>query len=122
MTTDGVTTEATPRRPRGRPRDPRLDDAILEATRELVAELGCAGASMSAIADRAGCGKPTIYLRWPNRAAVIQAAVDDTRADAGDDLLGALQLAAEAVHDLVVNHPDGRFLAEALVMPRGWSS
>lgn len=119
MTTAAPT---APRRKRGRPRVAGLDEKILEATRELVAERGIAGASMSAIADRAGCGKPTIYLRWPDRRAVIQAALDDIRGELTPETAAAVQLAAEAVYDLVKNHPHGRFLAEAVVMPRGWPS
>ncbi|MGE0027254.1 MAG: TetR/AcrR family transcriptional regulator [Thermoleophilia bacterium] len=43
--------------------------------RELVGLYSVSGVSMSAIADRAGVGKPTIYLRWPNVKAVVLAAL-----------------------------------------------
>lgn len=54
------------RRP-GRRRDDSKDDAILAATRELLAERGYSGMTMDAVADRAGAGKATVYRRWPSK-------------------------------------------------------
>jgi AcrR family transcriptional regulator len=62
-------------RPAGRPRDPAVNDAILTATRELLCELGYAGMSIDAVAARAEVGKPTIYRRYPNKAALVFEAV-----------------------------------------------
>lgn len=115
-----MTTAPPPRRPRGRPRVAGLDEKILEAARQVVAELGVAGASVTAIAERAGVGKPTVYLRWPNRLHVIEAAIEGTRADCTPETDSVLHLAAEAMHDLL-DQPHGAFLAETLVMPRGVS-
>lgn len=56
---------------RGRKRDPAIDTAILAATRELLLEVGYANLSMEAVAARAGTTKPTLYLRYPTRAALI---------------------------------------------------
>lgn len=44
---------------------------------------------MSAIADRSGVGKPTIYLRWANRADLMVAAVVDLRAPIETDVGGS---------------------------------
>jgi AcrR family transcriptional regulator len=66
----GVTT-----RPRGRPRNPALDAAILTATRELLLDVGYAGVSMEAVAARAQVGKPTVYRRYPGKAALVFDAV-----------------------------------------------
>ena len=44
---------------------------------------------MSAIADRSGVGKPTIYLRWANRADLMVAAVADLREPVPTDLTGS---------------------------------
>ena len=60
---------------RGRPRSTRADAAILRATAELLAETGLAGTTTQAIADRASVARATIYLRWPNREALINAAL-----------------------------------------------
>jgi AcrR family transcriptional regulator len=60
---------------RGRPRDPAINDAILNATRELLVEVGYAGLSMEAVAGRAQVSKPTLYLRYPSKGALIFEAV-----------------------------------------------
>lgn len=59
----------------GRPRDPRIDGAVLRATVELLAETGYPGLLVSAIADRAGTSKPAIYRRWPSKAHLVHEAV-----------------------------------------------
>jgi AcrR family transcriptional regulator len=66
------TTHTDDRRP-GRPRDARVDVAVLEAARTVLAERGFAGATVEAIASRAGVGKATIYRRWPTREALLLA-------------------------------------------------
>jgi AcrR family transcriptional regulator len=73
----------------GRPRDRRLDGAIIAATLDLLAERGYAGLSLAAVADRAGTTTPTIYRRWSSKADLVLAAVfrtegDDVVADSGD--------------------------------------
>ena len=59
----------------GRPRDPRIDGAVLRATVELLAETGYSGLLVSAIAERAGTSKPAIYRRWPSKAHLVHEAV-----------------------------------------------
>ncbi len=59
----------------GRPRDPRIDGAVLRATTELLAETGYPGLSVAAIAERAGTSKPAIYRRWPSKAHLVHEAV-----------------------------------------------
>lgn len=59
----------------GRPRDPRIDGAVLRATVELLAETGYAALPVSAIAERAGTSKPAIYRRWPSKAHLVHEAV-----------------------------------------------
>jgi AcrR family transcriptional regulator len=59
----------------GRPRDPRIDAAVLRATVELLAETGYAGLLVAAIAQRAGTSKPAIYRRWPSKAHLVHEAV-----------------------------------------------
>ncbi len=59
----------------GRPRDPRIDSAVLRATVELLGETGYAELSVDAIARRAGTSKPAIYRRWPSKAHLVHEAV-----------------------------------------------
>lgn len=59
----------------GRPRDPRIDGAVLRATVELLAETGYSELSIAAIAQRAGTSKPAIYRRWPGKAHLVHEAV-----------------------------------------------
>jgi AcrR family transcriptional regulator len=59
----------------GRPRDPRIDAAVLRATVELLAETGYAGLLVSDIAKRACTSKPAIYRRWPSKAHLVHEAV-----------------------------------------------
>ena len=66
------------RRP-GRRRDESRDDAILEATRQLLAERGYEGTTMDAVAERACAGKATVYRRWPSKVQLI---VDSLLCDA----------------------------------------
>ena len=59
----------------GRPRDPRIDAAVLRATVELLAETGYPGLLVATIAARAGTSKPAIYRRWPSKAHLVHEAV-----------------------------------------------
>ncbi|SCG53910.1 TetR/AcrR family transcriptional regulator [Micromonospora halophytica] len=52
-------------------RSERSRQAILQATRELVSEVGYAKLSIEAIAARAGVGKQTIYRWWRSKGAVV---------------------------------------------------
>jgi AcrR family transcriptional regulator len=56
---------------RGRPRNESCTTGILDATLELVAEVGIAGLTMDAVAARAGVGKATIYRRWSSKEALL---------------------------------------------------
>jgi AcrR family transcriptional regulator len=67
---------------RGRPRDPARDARILDAAVALVAEVGYDRATVEAIAERAGVGKPTIYRRFTGKAEIVAAAI---RARKGDE-------------------------------------
>lgn len=59
----------------GRPRDKRIDSAVLHAAVELLAETGYAELSVDTIARRAGTSKPAIYRRWPSKAHLVHEAV-----------------------------------------------
>ena len=66
----------------GRPRDPHVEAAIVEATLELLDEAGFARLSVEAVAARAGVGKAAIYRRWPGKDQLVVhalATVTETR-------------------------------------------
>lgn len=77
----------------GRPRDPDLDERILDATRRLLAERGYQSLSIDAVARAAGTTRPTVYLRFAGKEELATSAVagmtveeplpqtDDIRAD-----------------------------------------
>jgi AcrR family transcriptional regulator len=65
----------TVERARGRPRDSRIDSAVLDATRELLAEVGYQRLTIPGVASRAGTTPPTVYRRWPTKAHLVHEAV-----------------------------------------------
>jgi AcrR family transcriptional regulator len=68
--------DATDEPPRvGRPRDPRVDDAIRQATLDLLVEDGYQATTIQAIARRAGVSAPSVYRRWSSKAELIEEAV-----------------------------------------------
>jgi AcrR family transcriptional regulator len=79
----------------GRPRDPRIDGAVLDATADLLGETGYAALSVDAIARRAGTSKPAIYRRWPSKAHLVHEAVfpltDDTELPDTGSLYGDMR-------------------------------
>jgi AcrR family transcriptional regulator len=87
----------------GRPRDARADRAILEATLELIAELGVYGFRTEDVAARAGVGKGAIYRRYRSKdelaTAAIAAVVSEEIAvpDTGSTRADLLVLMREAV-------------------------
>jgi AcrR family transcriptional regulator len=59
----------------GRPRDPRVDEAVRSAALDLLVDEGYQATSIQAIARRAGVSAPSIYRRWSSKAELIEAAV-----------------------------------------------
>jgi AcrR family transcriptional regulator len=51
----------------------QVNDAILDATAELVAERGPLSVAMSAIAERAGIGRATLYKYFPDVESILVA-------------------------------------------------
>jgi AcrR family transcriptional regulator len=58
----------------GRPRDQRIDRAVLAATNELLERDGYGQLTIAAIAERAGTTKTAIYRRWPTKAHLVHEA------------------------------------------------
>ena len=67
--------EAVAERPMGRPRDTRADRAMLDATLELIAEVGVHEFRTEDVAARAGVGKGAIYRRYRSKDELVTAAV-----------------------------------------------
>ena len=59
------------RRGRGRPRSDQSQQAILEATRDLLEERGFVDLTIEEVALRAGAGKTTIYRHWPTKGTLV---------------------------------------------------
>lgn len=55
----------------GRPRDPRIDDDVLDVTRRMLVEHGWDGLSLRGVAARAGVGRATVTRRWPTKAHLV---------------------------------------------------
>lgn len=118
MATKPADKETTPvRRPRGRPRDPRVEGAVLGATRDLLLEKGYGGLTIAAVADMAGVGKGTIYLRWPDKESLVVGALaevwepvaDIDTGNLRDDLFGFMTTSMRAM-----NGQDGRLFTEVV--------
>jgi AcrR family transcriptional regulator len=59
----------------GRPRDPRIDAAILTATADLLVQIGYSSLTLAAVAERAGTTKTALYRRWSSKAELVHEAV-----------------------------------------------
>lgn len=69
----------TDKKPPGRPRSIKSHQAMLQATLELLAEVGFDAMSIEAIAARSGVGKTTIYRRYRGKAALVADAIESIR-------------------------------------------
>ena len=67
----------------GRPRDPEVDRAILQATLRVLTDQGYAGTSIEKVAAEAGVGKTAIYRRYSSKEELTAAALGSIRNDWG---------------------------------------
>lgn len=75
----------------GRPRDPGVEQRALCAARAVYAERGWSGFSLDEVARRSGIGKGSLYLRWPDKAALLVAAVRERAAFISEIDTGSLR-------------------------------
>lgn len=59
----------------GRPRDPKLDRAIVDAALQLLAREGYDGLTIEAVAAQAGVGKASVYRRFAGKEELVIEAV-----------------------------------------------
>ena len=64
---------------RGRPRDPEVDEAIVSAALDVLAEQGFARLTIDRVAARAGVAKTSLYRRWPSKEALVLDAMAHVR-------------------------------------------
>jgi AcrR family transcriptional regulator len=115
-----MATEAT--RSPGRPRSPEADTAIVQATLELLADVGYRSMTMEQVRSRSGVGKATIYRRYANKDELVRAAMvhlhhelpvpEDTGSLRGD-LRQVLEAAVGAAVETNAGHVVPRLLGES---------
>lgn len=100
----------------GRPRDPDVDRAIMDAAQDLLLERGYAGTTIAEVAARARCGRSAIYRRWSGKADLVVAAVLDSQVPALSPDTGSLRgdLIAAAMHFAGQDERAARVLATML--------
>ncbi len=76
VTPASVADEQPVRRGRGRPRDPRTDERIIEAAADLLRRRGFERMTVDDVAAQAGVGKATVYRRWPSKDDLAVAAME----------------------------------------------
>jgi AcrR family transcriptional regulator len=100
------------------PRAVRSRQVIISAAVELLAEHGFAGTTVEAIAARSGAAKTTIYRHWPDKRAVLLAAMETMVPSAVAPDSGSLRgdLTAFADHlARIVSTPPTSALVPALI-------
>ncbi|PYI37095.1 TetR/AcrR family transcriptional regulator [Arthrobacter psychrolactophilus] len=55
----------------GRPRDPAIEEAIINSTRMLLATKGYSSMTLGDIVEDAGVTRPTLYRRWPSKYELV---------------------------------------------------
>lgn len=102
----------------GRPRDERIDEAVLRTTAELLVEIGYAELSLTKIAERAGTTRPALYRRWPSLDHLVHEAAFPQRLTAplvstGSPTQDVRAMVAGAL--AAFSHPVARAAAPGLV-------
>ena len=102
----------------GRPRDGKIDAAIIQATRDLLLETGYSALSLSAIAARAGTTTAAIYRRWSGKAQLVHEAILPAEVmampSASGDAEGDVRALVEATRTMF-DRPEVRIALPALI-------
>lgn len=89
-----MTTDVAPLTPSsthgGRPRDPDISRAILDATIDVLATDGYSALSITDVAQRAGVHKPAVYRRWKSKLELAVAAITELAPPARDPETGSV--------------------------------
>ncbi|WP_414565490.1 MULTISPECIES: TetR/AcrR family transcriptional regulator [unclassified Anabaena] len=109
----------------GRPRSTQSHQAMLEATLELLAEVGFEAMSIEAIAVRAKVGKTTIYRRYSSKEELVADAIESIRqevviADTGN-LWSDIETLIENAAQITLN-PLGRQTVAMIISSASYSS
>jgi AcrR family transcriptional regulator len=94
----------------GRPRSEEAHRAILDATLELLAEVGFSALTVEGVASRARVGKATIYRRWASKLPLVVEAFgrlpgmeDFDTGDLGEDLKKMLRSYIQAFNSTALS-------------------
>jgi AcrR family transcriptional regulator len=102
---------------RGRPRSIEADQAITQATLDLLVEDGYAGLTMAGVAQRAKVSSATLYRRFENKEALVVSALaegtDEHRIPDTGSLAGDVRALQASIVDRLTGELGG--LAEALI-------
>ncbi|WP_282944364.1 TetR/AcrR family transcriptional regulator [Cellulomonas endometrii] len=110
-------TEPDDQRPPGRPRAADLERRALRAVLDIFGEKGWTGLTIAEVATRAKVGKSSLYLRWPDKTAMLADALSHVQApgpDASDDGEGAggpdgsSPPAEQSLRDFLIQHAHRR--------------
>lgn len=85
---------------RGRPRDPATEERALRAALEIFGQKGLSGLTIDEVAARSKVGKSSIYLRWPDKEALLAAALHSIQVEGAEDGADTAERVADhSAHD-----------------------
>lgn len=87
-----------PPRPPGRRRDPAIEARVVAVAARHLAREGYEGLSLAAVAREAGTTRQAVYRRWPTKASLAAAVLDDDTASAAS--------AEPPLHELIAELTD----------------
>jgi len=99
----------------GRPRRSATSDAILRATREILAHEGVHGLTVEGVAERSGVAKTTIYRRWRSKEDLaLEALLEVIREERPARHLGSTRAALTAYLSQLIGNINSRLYGRIL--------